>query len=193
MLRQLRYFFIFCFILIVLFTSCSPPPRPEQLRSSIEIVDMESKWVAKAYQPWPPKLVLVPCISFRVKNVSSKPINYLNFNAIFKFKGETENLGDAFLAAIRKEPIMPGQVSDVITMKSNYGVEGKSLATFKDNPYWKPVVVKLFVQSKGSVHVPLGEWDVSKTIDFKEPEPVGMGEVKKEVETESKKEKKDFQ
>ncbi len=77
----------------------------------------------------------------------------------------------------------------MITMKSNYGVEGKSLATFKDNPYWKPVVVKLFVQSKGSIHVPLGEWDISKTIDFKEPEPVGMGEVKKEGETKSEKKK----
>ncbi len=190
MQNLLKFFVTFNIFLLILFTSCARPPSPEELRSSIEIVDMETKWVAKAYQPWPPKLVLVPCISFRVKNISSKPINYLNFNAIFKFKGETENLGDSFLAAIRKEPIMPGQVSEVITMKSNYGVEGKSLATFKDNPYWKPVVVKLFVQSKGSVHVPLGEWDVSKTIDFKEPEPVGMGEVKKEVESESKKEDK---
>lgn len=190
MVKTLRYFVILNLILFICLTNCTRPPSPEQLRSSIEIVDMETKWVAKAYQPWPPKLVLVPCISFRVKNVTSKPINYLNFNAIFKFKDETENLGDAFLAAIRKEPIMPGQVSEVITMKSNFGVEGKSLATFKDNPYWKPVVVKLFVQSKGSVHVPLGEWDVSKTIDFKEPEPVGMGEVKKEGETKSEKEKK---
>ncbi len=169
-------------LIFLAMAGCTKAPSPQELRSSIEIVDMETKWVAKAYQPWPPKLILVPCISFRVKNISAKPINYLNFNAIFKFKEETENLGDAFLAAIRKEPIMPGQLSDVITMKSNYGVEGKSLETFKDNPYWKPVVVKLFVQSKGSVHVPLGEWDVSKTIDFKEPEPVGMGEVKKKID-----------
>jgi len=189
MVKVARYIYILAFILIIFFSGCTRPPSAEELRSSIEIVDMETKWVAKAYQPWPPKLVLVPCISFRVKNVSSKPINYLNFNAIFKFKGETENLGDAFLAAIRKEPIMPGQVSDVITMKSNYGVEGKSLDTFKDNPYWKPVVVRLFVQSKGSIHVPLGEWDVSRTIDFKEPEPVGMGEVKKEPETNPEKKK----
>lgn len=163
-------------------TACTKAPSPQELRSSIEIVDMETKWVAKAYQPWPPKLILVPSISFRVKNISSRPINYLNFNAIFKFKEETENLGDAFLAAIRKEPIMPGQLSEVIMMKSNYGVEGKTLESFKDNPYWKPVVVKLFVQSKGSIHVPLGEWAVSKVIDFKEPEPVGMGESKKKID-----------
>jgi len=179
MVRSIKSYIIPSLILVMFLSNCTRAPSPQELRSAIEIIDMQTKWVAKAYQPWPPKLVLVPCISFRVKNISSKPLNYLNFNAIFRFKEETENLGDSFLAAIRKEPILPGQVSEVITMKSNYGVEGKSLATFKENPYWKPVVVKLFVQSRGSIHVLLGEWDVSKTIDFKEPEPVGMGEVKK--------------
>jgi hypothetical protein len=146
---------------------------PEVLKASVEIVEVNSKWVAKSYQPWPPKLILVPTISFRVKNISDKPLNYLNFNAIFKVKDDRENLGDNFLAAIRKQPIPPGELSPVITLKSNYGTEGRSLATFKDNPQWKLVACKLFIQSKGSPHVLLGEYEISRTIDFKEPEPVG--------------------
>ena len=35
------------------------------------------------------------------------------------------------------------------------------------------MTVKLFAQSKGSNFITLGEWDVSRKIDFKEPEPVG--------------------
>lgn len=151
---------------------------PEEIKSSIEIVDVETEWVSKFYQPWPPKLVLVPSISFRVKNISNKPLRYINFNAIFKFKDDFENLGDNFLAAIRNKPVMPGEKSEVITLKSNYGVEGKTLASFKDNPHWRIVFVRLFVQSKGSQFVLLGEWEVSRKIDFKEPEPVGT--VKKE-------------
>lgn len=147
---------------------------PEELKNSVEIIDIQTKWVAKAYQPWPPKLILVPAISFRVKNVSAKPLNYINFNAIFRFKDEKENLGDNFLAAIRKDPIPPGEASAIITLKSNFGVEGKTLASFKDNPQWKPVVCRLFIQSKGSPHILLGEYDISRTIDFKEPEPVGI-------------------
>ena len=153
---------------------------PEELKASVEIVELSSKWVAKTYQPWPPKLTLVPTITFRVKNISGQPINYLNFNAIFKFRDDQENLGDNFLAAIRKQPIPPGETSQVITLKSNFGVEGKSLAQFKDNPQWKPMICKLFIQSKGSVHVLLGEYEISREIDFKEPEPVGM--EKKEEE-----------
>jgi hypothetical protein len=47
-------------------------------------------------------------------------------------------------------------------------------------------IVKLFAQSSGSQFLPLGEWEVSKKIDFKEPKPVGVkpeeqpGELKKE-------------
>ncbi len=154
---------------------------PEELKSSIEIQDVETKWVSKYYQPWPPKLILVPAILFRVKNLTDKPLRYINFNANFRFRDDYENLGDSFLAAIRNKPIPPGELSDPILLKSNYGVEGKTLASFKDNPQWKTVIVKIFVQSRGSQYAELGQWEISRNIDFKEPEPVGM-EKKKETE-----------
>ena len=34
--------------------------------------------------------------------------------------------------------VNPGETSEVITLKSNFGVEGKTLASFKDNVQWKP-------------------------------------------------------
>ena len=175
--------FVIGAVLAPLFLSSCKGLSPEELKGSLEIVEMSSKWVAKTYQPWPPKLVLVPTVSFRVKNISGKPLNYLNFNAIFKFRDDLENLGDNFLAAIRKEPIPPGEMSQVITLKSNFGVEGTSLAKFQDNPNWKTVICKLFVQSKGSIHVLLGEYEVSKEIDFKEPEPVGQEQKEAEKRT----------
>jgi hypothetical protein len=157
----------------------------EELKNSIELMDIETKWVEKVYQPWPPKLTLVPAISFKVKNVTDEPLRYINFNANFRFLDDYENLGDSFLAAIRGDPIMPGESSDRILLKSNYGVEGKTLASFENNPHWKTVIVKVFAQSKGSQYVLLGEWEISKKIDFKEPEPVGM--EKKEEKKEEKK------
>ncbi len=180
MKRKSRLGVIIMVSLIALSFSACKGVSPEELKASVEIIDVSSKWVEKTYQPWPPKLTLVPTISFRVKNVSDKPLNYLNFNAIFKFRDDQENLGDNFLAAIRKEPILPGESSQVITLKSNFGVEGKSLASFKDNPQWKPMICRLFIQSKGSPHVLLKEYDISREIDFKEPEPVGV--EKKEEE-----------
>ncbi|MDH4271392.1 MAG: hypothetical protein OEW18_05385, partial [Candidatus Aminicenantes bacterium] len=60
--------------LISLLLSACKGVSPEELKASVEIIEMSSKWVEKTYQPWPPKLTLVPTISFRVKNVSGKPL-----------------------------------------------------------------------------------------------------------------------
>ena len=172
--RALPAILVIAALALTALPACVKSMSPDELKASIEIVDVQSQWVAKTYEPWPPKLILVPRISFRVKNNSAKPLNYINFNAIFKFRDDQENLGDNFLAAIRKTPVPPGGLSEVITLTSNFGVEGKSLASFQDNPQWRTVICRLFVQSKGSIHVPLGEFEISRTIDFKEPEPVGV-------------------
>lgn len=162
---------VMTFALIFIQSGCTKPPSPEELKASIELTELDTKWVKKFYFPWPPKLILVPAISFRIKNLTDKPLRYVNFNAIFKLVGEQENLGDCYLAAIRKTPVMPGELSDTILLKSNTGVEGKNLESFKNNPFWKTAMVKLFIQSKGSIYVLLGEWEISKKIDFEEPEP----------------------
>ena len=145
----------------------------DELKASIEVVEYSSAWVSKYYLPWPPRLILVPQISFRVKNVGAKPLTYVNFNAVYNFKGDPENFGDAFKAAIRGKAVPPGGTSDLIVLKSNIGVDGKNLAGIRDNPQWKQAQVRLFAISKGSAPVLLGVYDVSRDIDFKEPEPVG--------------------
>jgi len=140
----------------------------QELKAAMEITDIETRWVSKFYQQWPPRLILVPQLSFRVKNVSAKPLTYVNFNAIFNFKGDRENFGDCFLAAIRSKPVAPGNKSDRISMKSNFGVDGKDLKTIQTSPAWKEAEVRLFAQSKGSQPILLGVYDVSRYIDFKE-------------------------
>ena len=145
----------------------------EELKSSIEVLDYSSAWVSKFYQPWPERLILVPQITFRIRNVGAKPLSYVNFNAVFNFKGDPENFGDAFLAAIRGKAVPPGETSPVVTLKSNLGVDGKNLAGIRDNPEWKQAEVRLFAISKGSSPVLLGVYDVSRDIAFEEPEPVG--------------------
>jgi hypothetical protein len=156
----------------------------EELQGSFELIDIETKWVEKTYQPWPPKLILVPAISFKIKNVSEVPLKYVYLNANFKFRDDVSNLGDGFIEAIRGEPLMPGETSDSILLKSTHGMEGQNLEHFKNNPFFlsKIVDVKLFAKSQGSQYIPVGEWEVSKNIDFKEPEPLGEKPEKKKAE-----------
>jgi len=154
--------------LSLLFHSSCTRMTPQELKAAIEIADVETKWVSKLYQQWPPRLILVPQLSFRVKNLSAKPLTYVNFNAVYNFKGDRENFGDCFLAAIRGKAVAPGDKSDIVTLKSNFGVDGKDLKTIQNNPAWRQAEVRLFAQSKGTQPVLLGVFDVSKYIDFKE-------------------------
>ena len=165
--------------LVILGTSCIKSMPAEELKASIELIDIDTRWEKKYYQPWPPKLILVPAISFKIKNAGDKPLNYIYCNGIFKFVDENKNLGDNFVAGISGKSVMPGDLSDIISLQSFQGVEGKNLAHFKHNPAWKTVTVKIFVKSKGSQFVLLDEFEVSKKINFQEPEPVGMNEKEK--------------
>lgn len=168
---------------LVMGSGCKTMPT-EELASAVELVDIDTGWEKKYYQPWPPKLILVPAISFKLKNISDKPLTYIYCNAIFKFIDENENLGDNFIAAIRGEPLQPGAVSETVKMLCYLGVEGKNVAHFENNPAWKTAQVKVFLKSKGSQYVLMAEHDISRKINFKEPEPVGE---KKSAATEEKK------
>jgi hypothetical protein len=174
--------FILPFSLLITFmilgNSCIKSITPEELKSSIELLDIETRWEKKYYQPWPPKLTLVPAISFKVKNIGEKPLSYVYFNAIFRLVGEKENLGDQFLTGIHGDPLRPEEVSEEIILQSNFGVEGDNVAHFRNNPEWKTAEVKIFAKSKGSQYALLGEYTISKKINFEEPEPVGMEEEK---------------
>jgi len=172
MKRSVPTVLVIAILALAVLPACKTMSR-EELQASLEVLDYTSTWVSKYYQPWPQRLILVPQISFRIKNIGAKPLTYVNFNAVYQFKGDPENFGDAFLAAIRGKAVPPGGTSDLIVLKSNLGVDGKNVEGIRNNPEWKPALVRLFAMSKGSHPVLLGVYDVSRDIDFKEPEPVG--------------------
>jgi hypothetical protein len=162
-------------VLSALLLAACKTPSIEQVKASLEVVNVETKWVVKEYRQWPqPKLILVPLVQFQVRNKTAEPLKYINFNGVFKKPGDAENLGDNFLAAVRNEPIPPGGLSPVITLKSNFGREGRNLEQFKLFPQELEYDVKIYAQFGGSRHSLLGEFPVSRAIDFKEDQPVHM-------------------
>ena len=55
----------------------------EEISRSIQIVWHESKWVDKRAKPG--EAVIVPSITFRVKNTGTRPLQYVDFQCIFAF------------------------------------------------------------------------------------------------------------
>ena len=79
--------FLICIAVALTFiqTSCNVPTT-EDLKTYFEVLDLQSKWVKKYYSPWPQKLILVPSISFQVKNLSNTCILMLFSNRWGKWK-----------------------------------------------------------------------------------------------------------
>jgi len=136
--------------------------KPEELKESIQLLDIDTYWGEKYVRPW--ETVLVTVVSFKVMNTGQKPLQYVSFNAVFRFKGEEQSLGDCYLSTFRK-PLQPKQISERIVLKSNYGYKASSKSAFINNPAWKATIVDLYVRSKGSGFAYIGRFDVSKKIE----------------------------
>lgn len=160
--RMLIAAFFASIILAVLLSLTETPIK--DIANSIEIVDFKSKWVQRYGIVGPHEVLLVPAISFRVKNIGDKPLKYINFNAVFIRKPTGIKLGSAFIAGIRGKALKPGEVSDPIEMVSVAGYIASSLKAFIDNPFWEPVECKLFV-NKGEEFALIGVFDVEQRIE----------------------------
>ena len=164
-------------VVAVLFMyACKSVPSGE-LKASIQVTDVETKWVSKYYQPWPPRLILVPVVAFRVKNVGADAPRARQLQRHLQVQGRSREPGRQFPGRHPRqagesgrderghhpEEQLRGRGQDGRLLQGQFPVEadgGQDL---------RPI--------EGLAVRPLGEWDISRTIDFAEPAPV---DIKKE-------------
>jgi len=134
----------------------------EEVAKSIQIVWQDSIWVDKKVRP--DEAIIVPALTFKIKNTGSRPLQYVGFNCIFIFEESGENLTDGYVETIKK-PLPPGQVSDEIFVKGFFGYRATSKPAFiKNMANWKSVKVKVYAKTKNSGQVLLGVFPIQKKI-----------------------------
>ncbi|MEW6364566.1 MAG: hypothetical protein AB1714_07990 [Acidobacteriota bacterium] len=164
-----RYFYwimiAVCAVVVVLIsrTPFCRSEKPEAIRAAVEIVEFDSYWAEKSSRPG--EVVMVPVISFKVRNKRAEPLQYLQFSSVFALEGDSQNLGDAFAYSIGAAPLRSGQLSETVILKSNYGYRASSKQAFQNNPGFKSVYAKVFAQSRASGPVLVGTFKVSKKIE----------------------------
>lgn len=128
---------------------------PKEVADSIEVVWYDTKWVEKESTPY--EIKIVPSITFKVKNVGKRPLQYVNFESVFEFE-DTGKVHSDGIAQVFREPLQPGEVSDEIFIKAFFGYSGKSKASFMNNTAeWKKMRAKLFANAKGSGPAQIGD------------------------------------
>ena len=93
-----------------------------EVENDLRIVDVSTGWYDAGIVNGENKLV--PSISLRLENVSDRPIDGVQLNAVFKRVGDDLAWGEHFVRAIDAEGLEPGARTEPIVLRSQLGYTG---------------------------------------------------------------------
>jgi len=152
--------------LIFKFHIFNKPITVEELKSSIQISGISSQWIAnkKVNEDDFKGIILVPYISFYVKNIGERDLKHIFFLGVFKFVNTGKFIGDN-LKMVLKQPLKPGQKSKKIELVAGFGYRASSKEAFEQNKRnWETSLVELYIKSKNSKLIFLKSFYISKKI-----------------------------
>lgn len=138
----------------------------EELKSSIQTFAISSQWIVKErikdddFEG----IILVPQISFRIRNTGRSDLKYVFFLGVFRFLDTGKTIGEGFKMVCQK-PLEPDQPSREIVLISQFGYRASSESAFRKNPQdWRNTFVEIYVKSRNSKLVFLKSFYISKKI-----------------------------
>jgi hypothetical protein len=143
------------------------PLSPEELKSSLEIFNISSEWVVKKeikdddFEG----IILVPEITFQVRNVGNADLKYVFFLGVFRFLDSGKTIGEGFKMDLQKA-LKPGRVSDTIKLTSSLGYRASSREAFQKNPKdWQSSFVEIFIKRRNSQLTFFKSYYISRKIE----------------------------
>ena len=94
------------------------------VKQALEVTDVVTGWYDAGIVEGG-KNKLVPSVTFRIKNVSSEPVTYVQFNAVFRVIGDVQELGSKLVRGIGGDGLGPGQFAGPYTLQSDLGYTGE--------------------------------------------------------------------
>jgi hypothetical protein len=125
---------------------------PEELKASIELFDISSIWVVKNRVDTQEfkGVVVVPQISFRVRNTGEQELKNVFLLGVFSFLDTGRVIGEGY-ETVLSGGLLPGQESDRVELTSALGYRASSKRAFaKHSKDWRSAYVEIFVRSRQS-------------------------------------------
>jgi len=139
---------------------------PKQLKAALEFFDISSRWVVneKVNEEDFSGIILVPEVSFRVRNVGKRDLSYVFLLGVFRFMDNGKFIGEGYRMALRT-PLPPAGESEKFTLKAGFGYRASSAAAFeKYKKNWRNSFCELFVKSHNSGLVSVKTFYISRKI-----------------------------
>ena len=131
--------------------------------TALQVVDVSTGWFDAGIVNGQNKLV--PTVTFKLKNVSDKPVTTLQANVLFHRVNSAEEWGSGFLKVAGSEGLAPGATSDPLTVKSDLGYTGsETRADMLKNSQFVDAKVRILAKAGSNYWHPLGEYPIERRL-----------------------------
>lgn len=139
----------------------------EELKAAVEFFSISSTWTVKEKMDTEDfqGVIVVPRISFRVRNQGERDLGPLFLVGVFSFMDTGKTMGEGY-GMFLKEPLPPGGESERITLTSVFGYRASSADAFERNRNdWRRSYVEIFARSRSSKLKFLKSFYISQKIE----------------------------
>jgi hypothetical protein len=154
------------FALVYKTTVMDTAMSPAELKAAVELFDISSQWTVneKVNDEDFQGIILVPEVSFRIRNVSRKKLSYVFLLGVFRFMDSGKVIGEGYRMALRRA-LPPGGESGRILLNAGFGYRATSAAAFeKYKRDWRNSFCEVFAKSHNSGFTQLKTFYISRKI-----------------------------
>lgn len=108
---------------------------------------------------------LVPSASFTITNTSGSKLSGVQIFSVFRFTGDTEELGSAFVVLRGDDALAPAATSKPITVRANWGFTGdQPRAQMLMHQDFRDARVEIFAKYRSGSYVKIGDAPVNRQL-----------------------------
>ncbi|MFH2108284.1 MAG: hypothetical protein ABII93_06415 [Chrysiogenia bacterium] len=137
-----------------------------ELKAALELFDISSQWVVNenVIEDDFKGIILVPEVSFRIRNVGKRDLSYVFLLGVFRFMDSGRVIGEGYQMVLRRA-LPPNGESEKFTLTAGFGYRASSAAAFeKYKKDWRNSFCEIFVKSHNSGLAPLKTFYISRKI-----------------------------
>ena len=151
------------FLLIPALTLAGCSAANIDIATSIKVVQVTTGWFDAGIVNGKNKLV--PSATSSVSNASAETLSGLQVYSVFRFVGETEELGSSLVVLRGKDALGPAAISKPITVRANWGATGEQpRAQMLANRFFQDANVEIFAKFGSAPFVKVGTAKIARQL-----------------------------
>jgi hypothetical protein len=152
-----------CVVLLLAFVLAGCSAANVDVGKTIKVTQVTTGWFDAGIVNGKNKLV--PSATFSVTNAGTETLSGLQVYSVFRFTGETEELGSSLVVLRGKDALGPSGTSKPITVRANWGATGEQpRAQMLASRYFQDANVEIFAKFGSAPFMKIGGAKIARQL-----------------------------